>query len=71
MQFGDLRNALAHGDPIRPSAFSFGCDYHFWIAERRLRQVITKSLIAHTGLSELELEPAHRAFARAHRDALE
>ena len=69
MQFGDLRNALAHGDPIRPSAFSFGRDYHFWIAERRLRQVITKSLIAHTGLSELE--PAHRAFARAYREALE
>jgi hypothetical protein len=69
MRFGDPRNALAHGDEVRRSAFRFGRDWHFWIAERRLRQVITKLLVAHTGSAELEVDLPARVRARDYRNA--
>lgn len=66
MRFGDLRHALAHGRRVPDSAFRFGRRWHFWVAERRLREVITKLLVDQTQLTDLTLERGMRLFARAY-----
>jgi hypothetical protein len=70
MRFGELRNAIAHGDELRLGLWRHGRRWHFWIGEERLRQAITDVVAERTGLPELRYDRGERVFAWMARDAL-
>ena len=69
MRFGDVRNAIAHGRVPTRSQLRHGREWHFWIAEERLRDAITKMVAEETETPELLLDFGTRAIHWALRDA--
>ena len=62
--FSELRNAIAHGDPIPEQAYRFEDHWHFWIAESRLREAI-KETVAEAGYPDVRLEYGVRILKQA------
>lgn len=66
--FTELRAAIAHGDPIPDERYRFEGQWHFWIAESRLREAI-KELVARAGHPDVKLEYGTRILKRAYEEA--
>lgn len=66
--FALLRNAIAHGDEIPSSQWWFRGSRHLWIADRRLRRAIKRTVVAGGADPDLEIERPLRTLQRAYRE---